>query len=123
MQGISQRERNGRCPGFELLIRGRIAGAIAFVDAIRAHCPPLVMVAGEPNFGKITKPPITGYFRGWKMRVIVEDRFIRGVTSVKAAGSFGMQQKVFVDETQNHYSLAVSPAVRLCCHRYRRAAD
>jgi len=98
IERVAERLRHRLRPGAELFRRGGIAGDEALRHAIRAHRPPFVMVALEPNLEEIPKLPILGDILGRKVAVVIEDRLGLRKLVVKAARRHRAEEKVVVDE-------------------------
>ena len=103
---IAQRVRDGARPCQELFVRRRISGDVSFGYAVGAHGAPLVVIAFEPDLGKIGEAAVFGdVFRG-KMAVVVEDRLRRGVIVIESPGDVGGEQKIFAEESGHGSVLA-----------------
>ena len=79
IQRIAKRIRDRAGPRLELFEGGGVAGAIALVDSVGAHGPPLVVVAFEPDLGQVMELPVVRYVARRKMTVIVENGLVLGV--------------------------------------------
>ena len=98
VERVAQALRHRRRPGQELVaIVGR-TGDQALVDAVGAHRPPLVMVAGEPQLGEVGEAPVAGDVRRREVVVVVDDRLRRRVAVVELPRAGAVQQEVLGDE-------------------------
>ena len=98
IQRVAQRLRHRRRPGAELVQRPRVAGAVAFVDAVGAHRPPLVMIALEPDLEQVVEPPVLGDVARRQVVVIVENRLLGSVALVKAPRRRGLEKEICAEE-------------------------
>jgi hypothetical protein len=98
IQRIAQRVRHGTGPRQELLVRSSIAGAITLADRIGPHGAPFVVIALQPDFGKVVELPVSGDVLGREMAMIVENRLTFGEGAIETFGGPVVQQKIFVDE-------------------------
>ena len=121
IERIAQRVRDGARPGQKFVARISGAGDVSFRHAVRAHRAPFVVVAFEPRLEKIVEAAIGGDVGGRKMRVIIEDRFGRGVSVIEAARRFGLEKKVVVDE--GHHGLREERYSDRRCASSRSARD
>ena len=99
VERVAQRVRHGTCPGQELVVRSRGAGAEWLLDSVGPHGPPLVMIAFEPDLKQIREAAVHGDPARRKMVVIVQNRLRLGVVEVQPTGSLGAQKKVFVKKS------------------------
>ena len=98
VQRIAQRVRHRARPGQELLVRRRVAGAVALRHAVGPHGAPLVVVAFQPDLEQIPKTPVLGDVPRREMAMVVEDRLALGILVIKPPGSLGAQEEILVDE-------------------------
>jgi hypothetical protein len=66
------------------------------------------MVTFKPDLKQIMETSVSGDIARREMRMIVQDRFDRGVPMVQAAGCFRLQQKIIMDEFHSSSETAVS---------------
>ena len=98
IQRVAQRLRHRRRPGAELVQRPRVAGAVAFVDAVGAHRPPLVMIALEPDLEQVVELPVLGDVARRQVVVVVEDRLLGGVALVQPPRRRGLKKEICAEE-------------------------
>lgn len=91
---VAQGVRHGFGPFLEFGKVVLFPGAIAFIDAIGSHGPPLVMIAVQPDLGQVVERQITGNLIGRQMTMVVDDRHRFGKLVVELLGRFRLQQKV-----------------------------
>ena len=102
VERIAERLRHGLGPFLELLpVRG-VAGAEAFGHAGRAHRPPFVVIAVEPDLREVVEPVILGHLPRRQMAVVVDDRQIAGVAVIQFDGRIVLQQEILGDERVAH---------------------
>ena len=74
VQGIAQAHRHRRCPGLKFFPIIRVAGNQPLSNAIPPHGAPFVVIAGEPEFGKIREARVLRDLLWRQMTMIVDDR-------------------------------------------------
>lgn len=99
VQRVAHRKGNRFCPFLELFPIGRIlARAETFVDTVRPHGAPLVMVALQPDFREVFEPVIRGHVFGNQVAMVVDDRHFGRMLVVKTFRRRRLQQEVVVVE-------------------------
>lgn len=73
-------------PLLKLLPGRSIAGDVALIDAICAHGPPLVMVAGKPNFRNVAEAVVARYMPGREVAMVVDDGQTAGIAVIETPG-------------------------------------
>ena len=96
MQRVADRKADGLRPFLELLPVGSIPGDEPFLLARRAHQPPLVMVAAQPDLCDVFKLPILVNLAGIQMAMVVNDRLFFGVLVVEMFCGLGVQEKILI---------------------------
>ena len=94
IERVPQGFRYGFCPGMELLQIRRISGDVELVDTICPHGSPFVMIAIQPDSGKVVEFTIVGNFGHWQVTVVVENRHIGSKFMVQPFRALCLQQKV-----------------------------
>ena len=89
-------------PLFEFLPVRSVTCAIAFRDAGRAHRPPLVMIAAEPNLREVGEAVVLGDLPRRQMAMVVDDGQIAGKAVVQLDGAIALQKEVFRNENVAH---------------------
>ena len=74
------------------------ARAEFFLDAVGAHCAPLVVVAAEPNLGDIVPLLVVQNFVGRKVAVEIDNGGALGKLIEKGAGGFGFKKEIVVNK-------------------------
>ena len=85
-------------PFLEFLPGRPVTCNIFFRDSVTAHCAPLVVVASEPDFGKVRKLVVFGDHLGNKMAVVIDYRHLLRALVVQLAGGVVGEHEVFVRE-------------------------
>src|SRR5262245_4396337 len=98
IQRVAQRLRNRRSPGPALLDRRDVPRAIALVNTVGAHRPPLVVIALRPDREQALELAILGDVRRRQMVVIVEDRLRFRVLLIKEARRLALKQEILVEK-------------------------
>lgn len=98
VEGVAQGVGDGFGPGGEFVFPGGVAGDVGFGDAVGAHGPPFVVVATKPQVADGFIRRVAGDFVDGEVGVVVVDGFVFGELMVKAAGGFGGEEEVVVDE-------------------------
>jgi len=93
---------DGLGPLEELLPVGCLAGDVAFGHAGRPHEPPLVVVAGQPDFGQVAESVIVGDLGRGQVAVVIEDRHRLGVGVEEFASGLRLEHEIVVDECLGH---------------------
>src|SRR5690242_11806707 len=104
IKGIAERVRDSARPRQKLVKRRGAAGAEFLTDAVRAHGPPLVVVAVEPDFREIVKPAIFSNFTRRQMAVKIEDGKRLGMIVEETTSRFSLKQKIFRDKSHSRNS-------------------
>ncbi len=98
VERIAQGMRHRLRPSLEFLPGRRIAGAETFVHPVRAHRPPFVVVAAEPDLGQIGELMVIRDQRRRQMAVIIVNRLPLGEFVVEFARLGRAEQEIGVDE-------------------------
>ena len=98
VKGIAQQSRYGPGPRNEFVVRIRSAGTVFLVDTARAHGPPLVVIALEPDFKKIVELPIFCDVAWVKVAVIIENRLGGRKFEIEPAGRIVVEKKIIADK-------------------------
>ena len=77
---------------------GSVACDEFFVDAVRAHHAPFVMVAAEPNLGDVLPTFVLANLGGVEVAVEVDKRLLFGVFVIQFPSEFRIEKKVVVYE-------------------------
>ena len=106
IQRIAERFGHNLGPLLELLPVAGVAGAIAFRHAGRAHRPPFVMIAVEPDLRQVGEAVVLGNLPRRQVAVVVDDRQITGELVIKLDRAVVLQKKVFGDEDVVHIQVS-----------------
>jgi hypothetical protein len=95
---IAKGMRDCSRPGLKFCERFGIAGAKLFRHAVRAHCTPFVMIAFQPNLGKVIELPVLGDVSRRQVAMIIKNGFFFREVVIETFRSASLQQEIFVDE-------------------------
>jgi hypothetical protein len=98
IERIAQRGRHGARPRLEFLPVAGVAGAEALVDPVRAHRPPLVVIAFQPDLGDGAELVIARDLRDGQVAVVVDDRQVGDGAVIEVARDVIVEQEIVVDE-------------------------
>ncbi len=94
IQRVPQALRDGLRPGEKFVVGWGVTGAVPFVQAVRTHRPPLVVVPFQPDLEQIREPPVPGNVARREVAVVVQDRLCGRMPAVQVAGRLRVQQEV-----------------------------
>ena len=98
VERVAEGVRDRAGPGLELLPVGGVARAEALGHPVRAHRPPLVVVALQPDLGDRAEAVVGRHQLGREVAVVVDDRQVPGDAVVEVPRGLRLQQEVVVDE-------------------------
>ena len=98
VERVAERLGHRARPGLELVEVRRVAGAELLRDAVRAHRPPLVVVALEPDLGDRAEAVVRRHQLRREVAVVVDDRQVLRRAVVELARRLGLEQEVVVEE-------------------------
>ena len=98
VERVADEVRHGFGVGLEFFARAGIAGDEAFGDAEGAQAAPFVVVAFEPDGGKVGELAVRGDVRRRQVAVVVVDGLVFGVVVVEDARGVVVQEEVVGEE-------------------------
>ena len=98
VERVAERLGHRARPGLELVEVRRVPGAVLLRDAVRAHRPPLVVVALEPDLGDRAEAVVGRHQLRREVAVVVDDRQVLRRAVVELARRLGLEQEVVVEE-------------------------
>ena len=115
IERVADGKRERLRPFLELLAVGRVAGDEPLVHARRAHQPPFIVVAAQPDLRDVLESAILIDLLRIEMAVVVDDGHECCEVVVKVLCRIGGQQKVLVHESLHRWTLPEpSPPASFC---------
>jgi len=102
VERIAERAGDRFRPFLELVAIAGIASAVPFIDSGRAHRPPLVMIAGEPDLREIVEAVVACDLVRREMAVVVQDWHLAGVLVIEPHGGVAVEKEILGDQRDVH---------------------
>ena len=107
VERVPQGLGHGGGPGLELLeVRG-VSGDEPLGHPVRAHGPPLVVVAVQPGLGERAEAVVARHLLGRQVAVVVHDGQVAGVAVEELGRDVALEQEVVVHEAGFGHDLSV----------------
>ena len=105
VEWIAEGVRNGLSPFLKLLPVGCVLTcAESFVNSVRTHCTPLIVVAHKPYLCNRLETFVLCYHLRDEVTMVVDDRHLLCVFVIEFLSGFCLQQKILVHECFHNYS-------------------